>query len=192
MPAQLVASAGQPEVLKVRLGVRFPLATTHPPGMLQKSGSICWSARGVKGQVGGSIPTGNNPPSMNGRRRVMGWGTLGCSNLTASGARRGHDRANNDDEGQAQPQNVVHDHPVQGTNHSNGDFEDPPLHSNSKIIHQMWDGVQDLQNRMQGIEDMQGRVQRIEDNLSNWTLDMNRQMAEANFNVNLIFHKLDD
>jgi len=28
--AQLVASAGVPEVLKVRLGVRFPLATTHP------------------------------------------------------------------------------------------------------------------------------------------------------------------
>jgi len=35
-------------------------------------------ARGVKGQVGGSIPTGNNPPNMNGRRRVMGWGVLGC------------------------------------------------------------------------------------------------------------------
>jgi len=34
----------------------------------------------VKGQVGGSIPTGNNPPNMNGRRRVMGWGALGCSN----------------------------------------------------------------------------------------------------------------
>ena len=26
---------------------------------------------------------------MNGRRRVMGWGALGCSNLTASGAPRG-------------------------------------------------------------------------------------------------------
>ncbi|QCE16916.1 hypothetical protein DEO72_LG11g3935 [Vigna unguiculata] len=39
----------------------------------------------VKGQVGGSIPTGNNPPSMNGRRRVRGWGALGCSNLTWSG-----------------------------------------------------------------------------------------------------------
>ena len=47
------------------------------------------SDRGVKGQVGGSIPTGNNPPSMNGRRRVMGWGALGCSNLTASGAQGG-------------------------------------------------------------------------------------------------------
>ena len=103
-----------------------------------------------------------------------------------------HDRVNNDDEGQPQPQNVVHDHPVQGTNHFDGDFEDPPLHSNSEIIHQMWDGVQDLQNRMQGIEDMQGHVQRIEDNLSNLTLDMNRQMAEVNFNVNLILHKLDD
>jgi len=31
--AQLVASAGEPEVLKVRLGVRFPLATTHPVWM---------------------------------------------------------------------------------------------------------------------------------------------------------------
>ena len=41
-------------------------------------GNICWFARGVKGQVEGSIPTGNNPPSMNGRRRVMGWGVLGC------------------------------------------------------------------------------------------------------------------
>ena len=45
------------------------------------------SDTGVKGQVGGSIPTGNNPPSMNGRRRVRGWGASGCSNLTASGAR---------------------------------------------------------------------------------------------------------
>ena len=49
------------------------------------TGSICWFARGVKGQVGGSIPTGNNPPSMNGRRRVRGWGASGCSNLTCSG-----------------------------------------------------------------------------------------------------------
>jgi len=31
--AQLVASVGVPEVLKVRLGVRFPLATTHPVWM---------------------------------------------------------------------------------------------------------------------------------------------------------------
>jgi len=53
------------------------------------AGSICWFARGVKGQVGGLIPTGNNPPSMNGRRRVRGWGALGYSNLTASGARGG-------------------------------------------------------------------------------------------------------
>ena len=48
------------------------------------TGSICWFARGVKGQVGGSIPTGNNPPSMNGRRRVMGWGVLGCRPNTTS------------------------------------------------------------------------------------------------------------
>jgi len=51
------------------------------------TGSICWRARGVKGQVGGSIPTGNNLPSMNGRRRVRGWGASGCSNLTCSGTR---------------------------------------------------------------------------------------------------------
>jgi len=57
--------------------------------MQYTTGSICWWARGVKGQVGGSIPTGNNPPSMNGRRRVMGCGALGCSNLTASGTRGG-------------------------------------------------------------------------------------------------------
>ena len=86
----------------------------------------------------------------------------------------------------------MHDHLVLGTNHSDGGFEELPLHSNSEIIHQMWDGVQDLQNRMQGIEDMQGRVQRIEDNLSNLTLDMNHHMTEVNFNVNLILHKLDD
>jgi len=55
------------------------------PVALSTTGSICWCARGVKGQVGGSIPTGNNPPSMNGRRRVRGWGALGCSNLTWSG-----------------------------------------------------------------------------------------------------------
>ena len=42
------------------------------------SSSISHVASCVKGQVGGSIPTGNNPPSMNGRRRVMGWGVLGC------------------------------------------------------------------------------------------------------------------
>jgi len=65
--------------------------------VLQWSGRNPWprlvgvhgGARGVKGQVGGSIPTGNNPPNMNGRRRVMGGGALGCSNLTASGARGG-------------------------------------------------------------------------------------------------------
>ena len=54
-------------------------------GMGTTTGSICWFARGVKGQVGGSIPTGNNPPSMNGQRRVTGWGASGCSNLTWSG-----------------------------------------------------------------------------------------------------------
>ena len=28
--------------------------------------------------TGWVVATGNNPPSMNGRRRVMGWGVLGC------------------------------------------------------------------------------------------------------------------
>jgi len=60
--------------------------TPHPSPSIH-TGSICWWARGVKGQVGGSIPTGNNPPSMNGRRRVRGWGASGCSNLTCSGTR---------------------------------------------------------------------------------------------------------
>jgi len=45
---------------------------------------------------------------------------------------------------------------------------------------------------MQGIEDLQGRVHRIEENLSSLTLDVNRQMAKVNFNVNLILHKLKD
>ena len=35
--------------------------------------------------TGWVVASGNNPPSMNGRRRVRGWGALGCSNLTASG-----------------------------------------------------------------------------------------------------------
>lgn len=39
---------------------------------------------------------------------------------------------------------------------------------------------------------MQRHVQRIEDHLSNLTLDISRKMAEVNFNVNLIVHKLDD
>jgi len=39
---------------------------------------------------------------------------------------------------------------------------------------------------------MQGRVQRIEENLSNLTLNVNRQMAKVNFNVNLILHKIED
>ncbi|QCE10784.1 hypothetical protein DEO72_LG10g2016 [Vigna unguiculata] len=61
--------------------------TPHPSPSIHTgaTGSISWCARGVKGQVGGAIPTGNNPPSMNGPRRVRGWGALGCSNLTASG-----------------------------------------------------------------------------------------------------------
>ncbi|QCD94271.1 hypothetical protein DEO72_LG5g2354 [Vigna unguiculata] len=65
------------------------LSGYYSPMHTSTTGNICWCARGVKGQVGGSIPTGNNPPSMNGRRRVRGWGALGCSNLTASGARGG-------------------------------------------------------------------------------------------------------
>ena len=62
----------------------------------------------------------------------------------------------------------MHDDPVLETNHFDGNLEEPPLHPNFEMLHQMWDGVQDLQNRMQG------RVQRIEENLSNLTLDMNR------------------
>jgi len=75
----------------VASGNRTPNLTFNTSGtpVGTPTGSICWCARGVKGQVGGLIPTGNNPPSMNGRRRVRGWDALGCSNLTASGARGG-------------------------------------------------------------------------------------------------------
>jgi len=65
--------------------VGYTLASRPGVQCCSTTGSICWCARGVKGQVGGSIPTGNNPPNMNGRRRVRGWGALGCSNLTWSG-----------------------------------------------------------------------------------------------------------
>jgi len=77
----------------------------HPHTQLKKSGiphthTHTQSMRGFPVKTGtGSgnthgtdlfaISTGNNPPSMNGRRRVMGWGALGCSNLTASEARGG-------------------------------------------------------------------------------------------------------
>ncbi|WVZ06608.1 hypothetical protein V8G54_019954 [Vigna mungo] len=85
-----------------------------------------------------------------------------------------------DDEEEEQPQHD--DNPVQP----------PPDLSNSNMMTQIWEGVQDLQHRMQGMEQMQGRVQRIEDNLANLSLDMNRQFAQLNQNVNLILHHLDD
>ncbi|QCD92851.1 hypothetical protein DEO72_LG5g920 [Vigna unguiculata] len=78
----------KPVVLGLQPNTPQP-STHHPSPSIHTgaTGSICWCARGVKGQVGGSIPTGNNPPSMNGRRRVMGWGASGYSNLTCSGTR---------------------------------------------------------------------------------------------------------
>ncbi|KOM56754.1 hypothetical protein LR48_Vigan10g264600 [Vigna angularis] len=85
-----------------------------------------------------------------------------------------------DDEEEDQPNH--HDNPVQP----------PPPLSNPNMMTQMWEGVQDLQHRMQGMEQMQVRVQRIEDNLANISLDMNRQFANLNQNVNLILHHLDD
>ncbi|WVZ15112.1 hypothetical protein V8G54_012678 [Vigna mungo] len=85
-----------------------------------------------------------------------------------------------DDEEEEQPQQ--HHNPVQP----------PPEYSNPNMMNQIWEGVQDLQQRMQGMEQMQGRVQRIEDNLANLSLDMNRQFAHLNQNVNLILHNLDD
>jgi len=60
------------------------------------------------------------------------------------------------------------------------------------MLSQVCNEVQDLKNRMQGMEDMLGCVQGIEENLSNLTLDINRQMQKVNFNVNLILHKLED
>ncbi|KOM33363.1 hypothetical protein LR48_Vigan01g291900 [Vigna angularis] len=85
-----------------------------------------------------------------------------------------------DDEEEEQPQ------------HDANPVQPPPDQSNPNMITQIWEGVQDLQHRMQGMEQMQGRVQRIEDNLANLSLDMNRQFAQLNQNVNLILHHLDD
>jgi len=103
-----------------------------------------------------------------------------------------HDCAVNDDEVQGQPQNPLHDeHGIQ-PDHSIGNHEEPPFQLHSHMLNRVWDGVQDLQNRMQGMEDLQGCVHGIEENLFNLTLDVNRQMAEVNLNVNLILHKLED
>ncbi|KOM39609.1 hypothetical protein LR48_Vigan03g299100 [Vigna angularis] len=85
-----------------------------------------------------------------------------------------------DDEEEDQP------HPHQNP------LQPPPPLSNANMINQMWEGVQDLRHRMQGMEQMQVRVQRIEDNLANLSLDMNRQFANLNQNVNSILHHLDD
>ncbi|BAU02153.1 hypothetical protein VIGAN_11159500 [Vigna angularis var. angularis] len=68
----------------------------------------------------------------------------------------------------------------------------PPPPRNPNMMIEMWQGVQDLQHRMQGMEQMQVRVQHIEDNLANLSLDMNRQFANLNHNVNKILHRLDD
>ncbi|KOM29681.1 hypothetical protein LR48_Vigan743s001400 [Vigna angularis] len=89
-----------------------------------------------------------------------------------------HDLDDDQEEDQADP----HHHTMQP----------PPPLSNANMITQMWEGVQDLRNRMQGMEQMQVRVQRIEDNLANLSLDMNRQFANLNQNVNSILHHLDD
>ncbi|KAG2371032.1 uncharacterized protein HKW66_Vig0212060 [Vigna angularis] len=89
-----------------------------------------------------------------------------------------HDLDDDEEEDQADP----HHHTVQP----------PPPLSNANMITQMWEGVQDLRHRMQGMEQMQVRVQRIEDNLANLSLDMNRQFAHLNQNVNSILHHLDD
>ncbi|BAT99379.1 hypothetical protein VIGAN_10080400 [Vigna angularis var. angularis] len=89
-----------------------------------------------------------------------------------------HDLDDDEEEDQPHP----HQNPVQP----------PPPLSNANMINQMWEGVQDLRHRMQGMEQMQVRVQRIEDNLANLSLDMNRQFANLNQNVNSILHHLDD
>ena len=86
----------------------------------------------------------------------------------------------------------MHDDHVLGVDHSTRNFEEPPFNSNSHMLSQVCNEVQDLKNRMQGMEDMLGCVQGIEENLSNLTLDINRQMQKVNFNVNLILHKLED
>ncbi|KOM48383.1 hypothetical protein LR48_Vigan07g208700 [Vigna angularis] len=78
------------------------------------------------------------------------------------------------------------------TDHHEYPVQPPPPPANPNIITQMWQGVQDLQHRMQGMEQMQVRVQHIEDNLANLSLDMNRQFANLNHNVNKILHHFDD
>ncbi|KOM56869.1 hypothetical protein LR48_Vigan10g276100 [Vigna angularis] len=86
-----------------------------------------------------------------------------------------------DDDEEEEDQPDPHQNPVQ-----------PPLPlSNPNMMTQMWEGVQDLRHIMH-MEQMQVRVQRIEDNLANLSLDMNRQFAHLNQNVNLILHRLDD
>ena len=47
---------------------------------------------------------------MNGRRRVRGWGALGCSNLTGSGARGGVARDVTTDEQEQKLLQVIKDH----------------------------------------------------------------------------------
>ncbi|KOM56757.1 hypothetical protein LR48_Vigan10g264900 [Vigna angularis] len=90
-------------------------------------------------------------------------------------------------------QHDVHDDEEedQPDHHDNLVHPPPPL-SNPNMMTQMLKGVQDLQHRMQGMEQMQVRVQCSEDNLANFSLDMNRQFANLNQNVNLILHHLDD
>ncbi|KOM41690.1 hypothetical protein LR48_Vigan04g188800 [Vigna angularis] len=85
-----------------------------------------------------------------------------------------------DDEDEEQPHH--HENPVQ-----------PPLQlSNPNMMTQIWEGVQDLQHRMDDMEQMQVQVQCIEDNLANLSFDMNRQFAHLDQNVNLILRHLDD
>ncbi|WVY92080.1 hypothetical protein V8G54_037594 [Vigna mungo] len=69
------------------------------------------------------------------------------------------------------------------TQHDDNPVQPPPDLSNPNMMTQIWEGVQDLQHRMQGMEQMQGQVQRIKDNLANLSLDMNRQFAQLNQNL---------
>ncbi|KOM34897.1 hypothetical protein LR48_Vigan02g104700 [Vigna angularis] len=83
------------------------------------------------------------------------------------------------------------DEEVEQPDHQDNLVQPPPPLSNPNMMTQMWEGVQDLQHRMQGMEQMQVRVECIEDNLANLSLDMNRQFAHLNQNVNLILQNLD-
>ncbi|WVY89989.1 hypothetical protein V8G54_035503 [Vigna mungo] len=87
-----------------------------------------------------------------------------------------HDVGNDEDEDQA--------------HHHENHVQPPPHLSNPNMMTQMWEGVQDLQHKMQGMKQMQVQIQRIENNLANLSFDTNRQFAHLNQNIRWILESL--